>query len=233
LIESSSFIKLESSSSLCCAELRRAQEALMADDTGKIIKCAFCPNTQDVIKTVLGEIETDICKECIRKLIESAAEQGVDVVGLGEICKLQGGTLTLQYLEFKKTLNCSGQGGNPVHLADSVADFFREASLAIASGKLTAVRDKKRELIAKRQEKEAAEKHEAALVVQRNEEREVLVGVKAKLAELTKTVEALEAGAAEQTQELEETRLRVKAIKGEEEEIEASLSKALGEEVSS
>lgn len=137
----------------------------MGDAIGGMNKCAFCPNTKEVVKTPLGGIDTYMCAACARRINVAFVEQSIDLVGLDSLCTRAGQTLTLRYFDFRRDVHV---GGNPAIAADEIARFFRGAHATIVSGKLNLLRETQTALrqarLAKREKEEAVAATDAAQV---------------------------------------------------------------------
>jgi len=110
----------------------------MTDAIGGVNKCAFCPNTIQVVKTSLGGIDTYMCAACARKLLEEFALQKVDLVGLDALCARTGQVLAFRFLDFRKSVY---GGSNPAIALDEINKFFQGAHATIINGRMTELRE--------------------------------------------------------------------------------------------
>lgn len=129
----------------------------MVDTIGGANKCAFCPNTVNVAKVPLGDVDIYMCAACGRKMIEKFAMQKIDLVGMDTMCARAGQVLTFRYLDFHKPIHIGG--ANPAGTADDINKFFQGAHATIVNGRLGEMREIQAALrqvrLAKRQKEEA------------------------------------------------------------------------------
>ena len=128
----------------------------MGDAIGNVNKCAFCPNTMNVVRTTLGGY---VCADCAGKLVEDFALQKIDLIGVNTICVRNGQELALRFMEFRKTLH---SGGNPVFL-DEVSKFFLNVHVGITSGRYGELQTRSAKLRDVRRQKREAEEAVVAL----------------------------------------------------------------------
>ena len=128
----------------------------MTDIIGSVNKCTFCPNTANVVKTMLGGY---VCADCAGKLVEDFALQKIDLIGVNTICVRNGQELALRFMEFRKTLH---SGGNPV-FPDEVSKFFLNVHVGITSGRYGELQTRSAKLRDVRRQKREAEEAVVAL----------------------------------------------------------------------